>query len=111
MSTLYTFGYLCTKSERILTELIALQVPIVDIRFSPTSRRYEWTQEALSKKLGSQYSWVQDLGNENYRAALSGKFTEPHIKLHAPDVGLARLQTVLGERGRAAIFCACANKN
>jgi len=30
--TLYTFGYLATRSERIITELIAVKTPVVDIR-------------------------------------------------------------------------------
>jgi uncharacterized protein (DUF488 family) len=111
MSTLYTFGYLSTKAPRILAELTTVKTPIVDVRYNPTSKRWEWTQEALRAKLGTLYIWIEELGNENYRAALSGKFTEPHIKLHAPERGIARLQTVLDERDRAAIFCACANKN
>lgn len=108
--TLYTFGYLSSRSSRILAELVAVKTPIVDVRYSPTSKRWEWTQEALSERLSWQYVWIQSLGNELYKEALSGKFTEPYIKLHAPDSGLARLKEVLDEHGRAAIFCACSNK-
>lgn len=108
--TLYTFGYLGGRAERIISELIAVKTPAVDIRFSPTSRRYEWTQEALSKRLGTQYIWLQSLGNELYQEALSGKSGEPHVRLHDVEQGLAELAAILDQHGRAAIFCACANK-
>lgn len=109
--TLYTFGYLSSKAERIIIELIALRIPLVDIRFNPTSKRWEWTQDSLQSRLASLYTWIPELGNELYKGALTGKFTEPRIKLHAPDTGLVRLKgEVLDKYGRAAIFCACANK-
>jgi hypothetical protein len=95
MSTLYTFGYLSTKSTRILSELIAVKTPIIDIRFHPESKRYQWKKEALQKKLGTQYTWLQELGNEWYKQALTGAYTEPHIKLHAPDEGMVKLQNIL----------------
>jgi hypothetical protein len=38
MKTLYTFGYLSAKAERMINEFIAVKTPLVDIRFSPTSR-------------------------------------------------------------------------
>jgi nicotinamidase-related amidase len=110
MATLYTFGYLSPKAERILSELIAMKTPVVDVRYKPTSKRWQWTQEALQTRLCAQYTWIQELGNEMYLEALNGKFKEPHIKLHAPEIGLTKLKTILDEHGRAAIFCACASK-
>jgi hypothetical protein len=107
--TLYTFGYLSGKAERIITELIAVSTPIIDIRFRPASKNWRYTQEAISTRTGIIYLHIVELGNEWYKEALSGKFTEPHIKLHAPETGLARLQATLDTYGRAAIFCACSS--
>jgi hypothetical protein len=71
--TLYTFGYLSSRGERIFKELIAVRTPIID-------------------------------------EALNSGFSEPHIKLHSPEVGLEKLQAILDEYKRAAIFCACSSK-
>ena len=110
MPTLYTFGYLTTKAERIFTELIAVKTPIIDIRFNADSRNWQWKQAAIAARPGIMYHHIQELGNELYKDALSGHFTEPHIKLSDPDTGLARLGEILQEHKRAAIFCACASK-
>src|SRR5579875_452315 len=108
--TLYTFGYLHRKAERIITELIALRIPLVDIRFKPDSKNWRYKQEALRSRSGIIYLHIVELGNELYKDALNGTFTEQHIQLHAPDTGLARLKEVLDKYDSAAIFCACANK-
>lgn len=108
--SLYTFGYLNPKAEKIITELVAIKTPLVDVRYHPASRNYRYTQDALQRRLGGLYVWIQELGNELYKEALTGAYDEPHIKLHAPDYGIARLQAVLEQHGRAAIFCACNNR-
>jgi uncharacterized protein (DUF488 family) len=108
--TLYTFGYLAGNSARVLSELQTVQTPIVDVRFSPTSKRWQWQHEALVASLGDSYTWIKELGNELYKEAITGKFNEPHIKISSPETGLAKLNEILEIKGRAAIFCACANK-
>jgi hypothetical protein len=108
--TLYTFGYLDPKRQHIVKELKLLSIPLVDIRYSPSSKRYEWQQSYLKNLWGIQYFWIQDLGNENYRAALNGSYTEPQIKLHNPERGLVQLGQILQKFGHAAIFCACHSK-
>jgi uncharacterized protein (DUF488 family) len=111
-ATLYTFGYLSGRAERIIAELIAVKTPIIDVRYNPTSKHYPYTQEGMQKRDGILYLHLEELGNELYRQALRSKqFKEPRIKLHAPEAGLARLHDVLQEYGRAAIFCACASKS
>ncbi len=110
MATLYTFGYLQSRAERIISELIAVKTPIVDIRFSPTSHNYRYTQEALQSRPGILYFHIVELGNELYKDALTGQFAEPHIRLHARDEGLKRLKEILDTHKRAAIFCACSSK-
>lgn len=108
--TLYTFGYLSPKGERIISELITVRTPLVDVRFNPDSRNWRYKQETLQARQGAIYRHIVELGNELYKDALSGEYTEPHIKLHAPGEGLAKLKAILDEFGRAAVFCACSNK-
>jgi len=110
MTTLYTFGYLSARSERIITELIAVRTPLVDIRYNPTSRHWQYTQDALSKRAGDLYFHLVELGNENYQSALDGKYQEPGVKFHDLETGLIRLSVLLSDYGRAAIFCACSSK-
>lgn len=106
--TLYTFGYLSGRAERIITELIAVKTPVVDVRFSPTSTKYAYTQEILRHRDNIIYYHIPDLGNEWYKEAR--KTSGPYIQLHAQETGLAALKEILDAYGRAAIFCACNNK-
>ncbi|EFH79553.1 DUF488 family protein [Ktedonobacter racemifer] len=108
--TLYTFGYLAGRAERIIAELSALNTPLVDVRFNPDSKNWRYTQGALRSRLGARYFHIRELGNELYKEALTGHYDEPHIKLADVDAGLARLAEVLDAHGRAAIFCACSSK-
>jgi hypothetical protein len=55
MPTLYDFGYLHNKSKRLLKELIALGVPVVDVRKSPRSERQKWSQKSLQQEPGIIY--------------------------------------------------------
>lgn len=107
-STLYTFGYLCGRGERIINELIALRTPIVDIRYSPTSRNWKYTQESMMARDNIMYHHIPALGNELYKEARN--VSGPYIKLHNPSAGLAMLKYILDQDNRAAIFCACNNK-
>lgn len=109
-ATLYTFGYLSGRAERIFQELIAYKTPIVDIRFSPDSRNPKWKQRAIAARPGILYHHIQELGNTLYKQALTGQFTEPHIEIADMDSGLSRLAAILQEHTRAAIFCACSSK-
>ena len=107
--TLYTFGYLAASSERTFAELIETQTPVVDIRYKPTSRHWQYNQEMLAQRDNILYYWIEELGNERYQEALSGKYTEPRIKLHNAKVGLSKLKVILDQHGRAALLCACAS--
>lgn len=84
-------------------------MPLVDIRFVPQSKRYQWNKDVLETTYGDRYHWVQELGNTLYREALTSTFTEPKIELYKPKEGLEMLMDILEEHGHAAIFCACSN--
>lgn len=68
LGLLYTFGYtdvdLC--AEAAIEQLVALDVMIADIRYSPNSRIAKWRQAQLQERLGEHYIHVQALGNVNY---------------------------------------------
>ena len=105
--TLYTFGYLATSAERTFAELIQIRTPIVDIRYKPTSRHYQYNLEMLERRDGILYYWIEDLGNEHYKQALTGRHNEPRIKLHNAPWGLLQLKAILDTHSRAALLCAC----
>lgn len=108
--TLYTFGYLSAKAERTITELITVKTPIIDVRYSPTSKHYCFTQESMRTRAGIDYYHIQTLGNTLYKEALTGEYKEPHIQIAYLDAGLQTLHTLLEQHHRAAIFCACTSK-
>ena len=68
LGLLYTFGYtdvdLC--ADAAIEQLVALDVVIVDIRYSPNSRVAKWRQAQLQERLGEHYIHIQALGNVNY---------------------------------------------
>ena len=102
-ATLYTMGYLHSSSKHVLAGLIAVRTPLVDIRKSPTSKRVEWTQDMLKQEPGLFYSWLPDLGNDNY----SSRGAAP-IAIHDMECGLVELERLLSLHGRACLMCACA---
>jgi hypothetical protein len=108
--TLFTFGYLSSTSERIISELIALKIPLIDIRFRPVAKNHRYMPDAFRSRPGAIYIYIHELGNENYKAALNGKFEETDILIPHMDVGLSCLNDVFDEHGKAAIFCACSSR-
>jgi len=99
--TLYTMGYLHSSSTRTLQELVALKTPLVDIRKSPHSERFEWDQDMLKSEKGLLYSWFEDLGNDLYG------HKNGDIRIHNLDAGMESLSHILSTYGRACILCAC----
>jgi len=100
---LYTMGYLHSSSKRTLTELIAVGTPIIDIRKTPTSKWYEWTQEVLKSQSGLIYYWIEDLGNVNY----ASHGTAP-IAIQDMERGMSELERILALHDRVCLMCACA---
>ena len=110
MQALYTLGYLASRSEKKLADLITMGIPLVDTRYNPDSKRWQWKKEHLETVPGLNYQWVQDLGNLNYKAALAGNFTEADIKIKDIDRGLNQLADTLEKYGKACLLCACSDK-
>lgn len=109
--TLYTMGYLAGRADKKLRDLITMGIPLVDVRHTPESKHPQWTKESLEQIQGISYYWIQDLGNVNYKAALTGNFTEADIRIKDIDEGISQLADVLKKHGKACLLCACSNKN
>jgi uncharacterized protein (DUF488 family) len=107
---IYTMGYLSARSDKKLRDLITMGIPIVDVRHTPDSRKKRWTKEHLETIPGLTYHWIQDLGNLNYKAALTGNFTEADIQIKDMDAGISQLVDVLSKHGKACLLCACSSR-
>ena len=109
---LYTLGYLSGRADKKLSDLIIMGIPLVDVRYNPDSKRMQWWKSTLEEDTpGLVYYWIQDLGNVNYRAALTGNFTEADIRIKDIDAGIQKLASILDRHGKACLLCACCDKN
>lgn len=103
MHTIYTIGYAGWKPEELKAQVDELGAMLIDIRYSPRSRRPEWNREALRGLWGQNwerfYLHLVALGNRNYKSGGA-------IELAAPEVGLKALAPVLRERP-IVLLCAC----
>lgn len=112
MQTLYTMGYLAGRADKKLRDLITMGIPIVDTRYKPESKHMQWWKSTLEEDTpGLVYYWIQDLGNVNYKAALTGNFTEQDIRIKDIDAGIQDLADILKRHGKACLLCACSDKN
>jgi uncharacterized protein (DUF488 family) len=111
MQILYTMGYLAGRADKKLRDLITMGIPVVDTRYNPESKHHQWTKGHLETIPGLNYHWIQELGNINYKAALTGDFTEADIRIKDIDAGIYQLANVLNAHGKACLLCACSSKN
>lgn len=109
MVKLYTFGYLHSSAERTFSELIALRVPIIDVRYSAASHNWRYTGDAIGRRNGIVYAHISELGNTRYIENLNGDFREPVVEIANLEAGLDALYTILMQHRQAAIFCACSS--
>jgi hypothetical protein len=96
--TIYTVGYNAGWTPEILkSEAERLGAVVADIRYSPRSRRPQWSKKRLLEILGQDYIHIRELGNSNYKG--SGP-----IELVSTDVGLDRLHAI---HRSVILLCAC----
>lgn len=101
---IYTAGYSRTEPAELATLALALRAVVVDIRYSPRSRRSEWAGENLKwtlKARGVRYEHERGLGNVNYGG-------RGPIKLLDPDGAIKRLRPIL-EWESVILLCICAD--
>lgn len=99
--TLFTFGYNGGGQDRLMQIMSDPRAILIDVRYSPQSRRLGMGQSDLVKRFGSQYRWVEALGNERYRGG--------PIKIHDLQAG-TRLVRWLIEHGRIVVLMCCCAK-
>jgi hypothetical protein len=101
MKTIYTSGYLAGWTpETLKTTCEELGALLLDIRYSPHSRRPEWDRAALRNLFGQvRYRHEPALGNRNYN---NGK----EIALAAPEHAVDRLRVAL-KYTPVVLLCAC----
>lgn len=93
---IYTTGYSGKNFEDLKPLVTLLDAVLVDIRFSPDSRRAEWTQGYLKLLLGKRYRHVPALGNRTFN---EGKITIQNMNLG--------VKTVLSFGINCVLMCAC----
>ena len=103
-NTLYTLGYRQRDSMSRLEKLVADNVIVLDIRYSPRSRCPEWSRKRLAERFEGRYRHVPELGNVNYRSP------ELPIQLaHEFDGLWSVLFWVVNNRSDVCLLCACAD--
>jgi hypothetical protein len=99
MKTIYTLGYSGLSPADLLRLAETRDLVVLDIRYSPRSRRPEWTRARLSALLGARYVHLPELGNVNYRG-------DGPIVLADPAQGVQRAAAYLAQRD-VLLLCAC----
>jgi uncharacterized protein (DUF488 family) len=94
----YLAGYSGRQPSWLLAAAVSLDATVFDIRYSPRSRRPEWSKTNLQRVLGGHYLWLPAWGNPHYRGT--------EAALDDPEGGLA----IFDAQDRNAIaLCVCAN--
>lgn len=93
---IYTTGYSGKDFADLKPLIELLDAVLVDIRFSPHSRRTEWTQSYLKMLLKNRYRHVPALGNRTFR---EGKITIQNLPLG--------IKTVQSFGINAVLLCGC----
>lgn len=97
---IYLAGYTGRKPEQFEQLSNLLDAIIVDIRLSPLSRVAHWDNSALKARFRDRYTWIQDLGNENYKNG-------GPIKIRNLDRGIGRVVAL--PWSATILICACPN--
>ncbi len=103
-SVIYTAGYAHTEPAELARLALALDAVVVDIRYSPRSRRPQWAGENLEwslKKRGVRYEHEPGLGNVNFK--MRGQ-----IQLADAEGAISRLLPIL-EWESVILLCVCAD--
>ena len=67
--TCFTIGYSGLWVGDLVRWAERQEVIVVDVRFSPRSRRPEWCKSRLMDRLGARYLWMgETFGNKEYRS-------------------------------------------
>lgn len=99
MNTIYTIGYAGWTPGGVKTRVEALGAVLLDIRYSPYSKRPEWRGDSLKTLLGrARYQHMKTLGNRNYR--------DGPIVFDAPEAAIETVTHLL-TRQPIVLLCGC----
>ncbi len=98
---IYLFGYSGHTDEEIAAA-VGVDGLLVDIRFSPRSRRAGFSRAALQRAYGERYQHVRELGNAAYQSG--------GIRLADAEAGLQRIDELAASHtGPLFLMCVCAD--
>src|SRR5437667_4608231 len=82
---LYPFGYASQNArERLASLMQQAGVLLIDTRYTPYSRLWQWRREALEAQYGKRYRWAgKYLGNLNYNNGGPIRLAQPEIGIPA----------------------------
>ncbi|MFT4040719.1 MAG: DUF488 domain-containing protein [Thermomicrobiales bacterium] len=95
----YLVGYAGRKPSELGAACARLSARLVDIRYSPRSRKPEWSGARLRALLGASYLHLPAFGNADYRGE--------GIRLADPESGIAVVAALLAESS-VILMCQCA---
>lgn len=96
---IYLFGYSGKPDEQI-EQAIGKDGLLIDIRFSPKTRRAGYSRAGLIRTFGDRYHHIRELGNADYK--IGG------IRLADPDAGLEQIDALAKDHsGPLFLMCAC----
>lgn len=95
----YLFGY-SGKTDEQIEQAIGENGLLLDIRYSPRTRRAGYSRAGLVRTFGDRYHHIRELGNADYQTG--------GIRLADPDAGLARIDALAAEHdGPLFLMCVC----
>ena len=96
---IHTFGYHGWPAKKLIDHICTRDRILVDIRLSPKSRIWTWTNYSLMHELPGRYRWLADLGNRNYKGG--------PIEIAAMDRGIAAVEELVTTGHDLVLLCFC----
>ena len=98
-ATIYLFGYSGKTLDQI-AQALGEDGLLLDIRYSPRSRKAGFSRSGLERVFGERYRHVREFGNADYQAG--------GIRLADGEAGVRIVEALIAERsGPLFLMCAC----
>jgi hypothetical protein len=98
-ATIYLFGYSGKTLEQI-AQALGEDGLLIDIRYSPRSRKAGFSRSGLERVFGERYRHVRELGNADYQTG--------GIRLADAEAGVQIIETLIAEQNSPLfLMCSC----